>query len=75
MDIRGRTDREGALVVRQAVWAVTGAVDRPLRVCRPGGIGPKTTHRAAERGQWVEYFVSLEVPDLAFFAGVAPARR
>jgi len=56
VDVRGRTGREGALVVRQAVWSVTGAAGRPLRACRPGGIGPNTTHRAAERGQAVECF-------------------
>ena len=41
MDARGRADREGALVVRQAVWVITGAAGQPLRLCRPGGIDPK----------------------------------
>jgi hypothetical protein len=57
VDARGRTEREGALVVRQAVWVVTGAAGRPLRLCRPGGIDPRTTQRAAERGRAVECFI------------------
>ena len=49
MDTRGRTNREGALVVRQAVWAVTGAAGRPLRACRPSGIGPTKKDRLCDR--------------------------
>jgi len=40
VDARGRTGHEGALVVRRAGWAATGAAGRTHRACSPGGIGP-----------------------------------
>ena len=39
MDARGRSGREGALVVRRAARAAPGAAKRPHRSCGPGGAG------------------------------------